>query len=79
MGVTKLAAHQFFCNYFIVFDYKVKICGVLKSGTIDNLTFTVTALSLLLFILHMSSRQSCMVRPLESNQFAQNNNFLSTK
>ena len=30
-----------FCNYFFVLDYIVKIFGVLKSGTIDTLTFTV--------------------------------------
>ena len=33
--------HQFFCNIFFVFDYKVKFFGVLKSGTIGTLIFTV--------------------------------------
>ena len=32
---------SFFCKNFIVFDFKVNIFGVLKSGTIDTLTFTV--------------------------------------
>ena len=41
MGGTKLSDPPVFLQYFFVFDYKVKFFGVLKSGTIGTLIFTV--------------------------------------